>query len=186
LICRTKVAPRLTELEPLVWPQDVEIGPFEKVAVLPDQPQVAHRQVGGQWDIDDQLGHIGVDIHLFLLTCNRDSMVPITHKVDIADLIEINGWEINPLRHCLRDVAPTVLQVRCTWQEAAIKIAIPPFTAHDLLDRHDPEAEAALATDSQAGPDISQRGHGARSTANDVQERGEVRRTAGTVKLALR
>jgi len=113
-------------------------------------------------------------------------MVPITHKVDIADLIEINGWEINPLRHCLRDVAPTVLQVRCTWQEAAIKIAISSFTAHDLLDRHDPEAEAALATNNQARPDISERGHGARSTADDVQERGEVRRTAGNLKLALR
>src|SRR5262245_16439120 len=118
---QVEIGPRLTELDPLVWPQDVKLRPFEKVAILRDHVQVVQRKICEQWNIDDQLGHIGVDIHLVLLTCNRDSMVPVTHKVDIADLIQINGWEIDSLCHCPRDVAPAVFQVRRTRQEAAIK-----------------------------------------------------------------
>ena len=103
--------------------------------------------MGGTVGIDpgDHLGHVRVDVCPPQRTCHRDPMVTIADEVDFADPDEIDRRKGFATAHRRRDALPPAPHPRRRGAEAPIEVASAVDGAENRVERHDLQAEGALA-----------------------------------------
>src|SRR5688500_15661829 len=72
-------------------------------------------------------------------------MIAVFDEVDIADLVELNGWEADIRVVGAVDVLPAARRVRLPGQEGTVKVTETIEAADNLTDRHLLHAPVALA-----------------------------------------
>jgi hypothetical protein len=88
--------------------------------------------------------HLRVDELLTAFTGNADPVVAILDEVDIADLIELDGWKVDVLIVGTVDVLPAAGGEALAREELAVEILEAVHAADDLGETHGLYAAVAL------------------------------------------
>ena len=97
-----------------------------------------------------------IDIVLAECTRHRDTMMPITNKIILTQLNELDRRQSISTRAGDGDAQPAMPRSRMRWVEITIEIIRPAFTALDPGDGHGSRSGIVLAADRSPGNFCSQ------------------------------
>src|SRR5688500_896586 len=79
------------------------------------------------------LAHLGFDVDLSLLACDRDAVMSIHHKIDLSYFVQHHGWQADLLVEGTIDALPARGEFVAGWQEDPVEFVVAVQAPHDLF-----------------------------------------------------
>ena len=114
----------------------IDSSPLQKFGVFRFDDQIIRLNIGSERHFGADFGDVSLNRINAQLFSNRDSVMPIFNKIDVAELVDFDRRQplSSHIRHRRHHVRPTRFVAVVSRQKAAREVGITPHAADDLFN----------------------------------------------------